>query len=101
MRDSKTTKSVSYHPYLIESLKEPEEAAAYIEAVLEEGEPKLLQLVLRNVAEAHEEINQLSAQAKLHHEKLDKILSEDGGSEIYSLVALLDALGFKLAIALK
>jgi hypothetical protein len=29
MRDSKTAKSVSYHPYLIESLKDPEEAAAY------------------------------------------------------------------------
>lgn len=101
MRDSKTTKSVSYHPYLIESLKEPEEAAAYIEAVLEEGEPKLLKLVLRNVAEAHEGMNTLSAQVKLHHDKLDKILSEDGGSEIYSLVVLLDALGFKLAIASK
>lgn len=44
-------------------------------------------------------MNKLSAQAKLHHETLDKLLSEDGGSEIYSLVALLDALGFKLAIA--
>jgi probable addiction module antidote protein len=100
MRDSKTAKSVSYHPYLIESLKNLEEAAAYIEAALEEGEPKLLQLVLRNVAEA-QEMNKLSGQAKLNHEKLDKILSENGGSEIYSLVALLDALGFKLAIAPK
>ncbi len=101
MRDSKTAKSVSYYPYLIESLKDPEETAAYIEAVLEEGEPKLLQLVLRNVAEAHEGINKLSEQAKLNPEKLDKILSENGGSEIYSLVVLLDALGFKIAIAPK
>jgi hypothetical protein len=29
------------------------------------------------------------------------MFSEDGGSQIYSLVALLDALGFKLAIAPK
>ena len=77
MRESKTAKSVSYHPYLIESLKDSEEAAAYIEAALEEGEPELLQVVLRNVAEAHE-MNQLSEQAKVHHEKLDKMLSEDG-----------------------
>jgi probable addiction module antidote protein len=101
MRESKTAKSVSYHPYLIESLKDPEETAAYIEAALEEGEPKLLQLVLTNVAEAYKEMNQLSEQAILHHEKLDKILSENGDSEIYSLAALLDALGFKLAIAPK
>jgi probable addiction module antidote protein len=101
MRDSKTAKSVSYHPYLIESLKDLEEAAAYIEAALEEGEPKLLQLVLTNVAEAYKEMNTFSEQAIVHHEKLDKLLSEDRDSEIYSLVALLDALGFKLAIAPK
>jgi DNA-binding phage protein len=46
-------KSVSYHSYLIESLKDPEETAAYIEAALEEGEPKLLQLVLTNVADSN------------------------------------------------
>ncbi len=101
MTNSKTAKSVSYHPYLIESLKDLEEAAAYIEAALEEGEPKLLQLVLRNVAEAYKEMNTFSEQAIVHHEKLDKLLSEDRDSEIYSLVALLDALGFKLAIAPK
>lgn len=101
MKKSKTAKSVSYHPYLIESLKDLEEAAAYIEVALEEGEPKLLQLVLTNVAEAYQEMDKLSEQAILHHEKLDKLLSEERDSEIYSLVALLDALGFKLAIAPK
>ncbi len=60
-----------------------------------------MQLVLKNVAETHEGINKLSEQAKLNPEKLDKILSENGGSEIYSLVVLLDALGFKIAIAPK
>ncbi|GAB4191564.1 MAG: hypothetical protein Fur006_34860 [Coleofasciculaceae cyanobacterium] len=99
--DYRSAKSVSYHPYLIESLKDLEEAAAYIEAALEEGEPKLLQLVLRNVTEAYKEMDKLSEQAILHHEKLDKLLSDERDSEIYSLVALLDALGFKLAIAPK
>jgi DNA-binding phage protein len=79
MRDSKTAKSVSYHPYLIESLKDLEEAAAYIEATLEEGEPKLLQLVLTNVAEAYKEMDKLSEQAILHREKLDQLLFRGEG----------------------
>ena len=43
-------------------------------------------------------MNALSESAKEHHEKLDKMLTESGGSEIYSLVELLEALGFKLGI---
>jgi DNA-binding phage protein len=46
-------------------------------------------------------MNNLSEEAKLCYEKLDKILLETRGTEIYSLVELLDALGFRLAIALK
>jgi DNA-binding phage protein len=51
--------------------------------------------------EAHEQMNNLSEEAKQSYEKLDKILLETGGSEIYGLVELLDALGFRIAIALK
>ena len=45
-------------------------------------------------------MNALSESAKEHHEKLDKMLTESGGSEIYSLVELLEALGFKLEITI-
>ena len=46
-------------------------------------------------------MNALSESAKEHHEKLDKMLTESGGSEIYSLVELLEALGFKLGITVE
>jgi DNA-binding phage protein len=51
--------------------------------------------------EAREQMNNLSEEAKLHYEKLDKILLETGAAEIYSLIELLDALGFRIAIAPK
>jgi DNA-binding phage protein len=51
--------------------------------------------------EARVRLNNLSEEAKRRYEKLDKILLETGGSEIYSLVKLLDALGFRIAIAPK
>ena len=41
-----------------------------------------------------------SDEAKLHFEKLDKILSKTEGEEIYTFIDLLSALGFKLSISL-
>lgn len=93
-------KSVSYRPYKIECLKDPRLAAAYIEAILEEKdpEPELLELALRDVFEALGEPTMSSEEAKLHLEKLDKLLSKQGSDAIYSLLDWLDALGLKLTV---
>jgi DNA-binding phage protein len=95
--------SDSYHDYLIESLrKEPELAAAFITATLEEDdpEPELLQMALSNVAEALGEQNKMTPeQAKYHQEKLNEILSQRGNEAIYDLVNWLDALGLKLTVS--
>ena len=105
MKDVKTPTSRSYHDYLISSLKNPEKAAGNIEVALEleekDPQPDLLRLTLQDVMEAHEQMNNLSEEAKQSYEKLDKILLETGGSEIYGLVELLDALGFRIAISPK
>ncbi|MEG4499475.1 transcriptional regulator [Microcoleus sp. F10-C6] len=100
MKNVKAPTSDSYREYLIESLKEPEEAAGFIGAILEEKdpEPALLRNAIRKVIEARIRMNALSESAKEHHEKLDKMLTESGGLKIYSFVELLEALGFKLEI---
>lgn len=48
----KMPKSISYHAYLIESLKDPSEASAYFKAVLEEGDVEMLQKAINNLIEA-------------------------------------------------
>ncbi|MEG4321923.1 MULTISPECIES: transcriptional regulator [unclassified Microcoleus] len=100
MKNVKAPTSDSYREYLIESLKDPEEAAGYIGAILEEKdpEPALLRNAIRKVIEARIRMDALSDSAKEYHEKLDGMLTESGGSEIYSLVELLEALGFRLEI---
>jgi DNA-binding phage protein len=45
-------RSVSYHDYLIQSLKDPKEAEGYLNAALEDGDPRVFLQALRNVAEA-------------------------------------------------
>lgn len=94
-------KSVSYHTELIEGLKDPLEAAFYIEVVLEEGDPRMLSKALKNVIEAQGGIEQLSVQVKQRYEKLDQMLLEKGEIEFYCLSSLLDVLGLQLAVTVK
>jgi len=100
MKEMKMPTSDSYYESLIESLKDAEHAAGFIGAILEEKdpEPALLRNAIRKVIEARVRMNALSESAKQHHEKLDKMLTESAGAEIYSLVELLEVLGFKLEI---
>jgi DNA-binding phage protein len=45
-------KSKAYQPELIESLRNPREAEKYLNVALEEDDPELFLLALRNVTEA-------------------------------------------------
>ncbi|QLE59506.1 DNA-binding protein [Nostoc sp. TCL26-01] len=94
-------RSTSYHEKLIQDLKNPLEAAAYIEVVLEEGDPKMLSKALQNVIESHGGVDQLSTEVKELYNKLDQMLSDKGKIEFYSLNSLLDAIGLHLAVTVK
>lgn len=96
--------SDSYREDLIQFLKDPEHAAGYIEAILEEEdpEPELLRNALRKVIEAWERCDhRLSSSTKQLHEKLDKMLTESNTAEIYTFIELLNELGFSVVITPK
>ena len=57
-------KSNEYQPNLIQSLKDPREAEEYLNAALEEDDPELFLLALRNVAEAQGGVAQLAEKKK-------------------------------------
>jgi probable addiction module antidote protein len=86
-----------YQAFLIESLKDPAEAAAYLTAALEEKDDAALLLALRNVAEARG-MARLAAKTKLNRENLYRMLSRKGNPRLSSFTALLNALNLKLAI---
>ncbi|WP_455378077.1 addiction module antidote protein [Petrachloros mirabilis] len=91
-------KSTAYQQNLIESLRDTGEAEEYLNAALEEDDPELFLLALRNVAEAQGGLGQLAEKANLNRESLYKMLSERGNPELRSLDALLHALGFRLSV---
>ncbi|MFM7886325.1 MAG: transcriptional regulator [Pseudanabaena sp.] len=85
----------SHEEFLIESLKDPEEAAAYVSAVLEEEkpEPELLPLCLGHVAIA------LGGEGDLQWVKDFGV--SDKSQAVYELAAWLDSLGLKLTVTVK
>lgn len=94
-------KSRSYQLDLVEALRDPIEAAEYLNAALEEGDKNVFLLALRNVAQARGGIRKLSARARLNRESLYRMLSARGNPELRSLGALLESLGLRLAIEAK
>ncbi|MDQ2100682.1 MAG: transcriptional regulator [Tychonema bourrellyi B0820] len=97
-------KSVPYHPFLIEQLKDPVYAAGYLTLFLNEQEEGDLDIgifpsALKDVFEALGEPNMSADEAKLHLEKLDVLLSQSGIATIYALANWLKVLGLKLSVA--
>jgi probable addiction module antidote protein len=91
-------KSRSYRSDLLESLKDPVEAAEYLNAALEEGEPKVFLLALRDVVDSQGGMSKLAASTSLNRENLYRMLSSRGNPEFFSLSTVLSAVGFRLAV---
>lgn len=90
----------SYRESLLQALQDPDEAAAYLTAALEEGDSAVFLLALRDVADARG-VGSLAAKAHLNRENLYRMLSEHGNPRLESLTALLDALDLRLTVAVK
>jgi probable addiction module antidote protein len=91
--------SKPYQPELIKTLADSDEAEAYLNAALDDGDWEAFLLALRNVAEAQGGIAHLAERTQLNRESLYRMLSERGNPELRSLDAVLHALGFRLAVA--
>ena len=81
-----------YDDFLDERLQDPARAAGYLNACLEDEDPEVFLLALRQVARARGGVAKLAESASLSREHLYRMLSENGNPELRSLEALLDAL---------
>ena len=90
-------RNVSYQDYLLESLKDPLEAAAYVEAALELEDPAALLLALRKVAKAHG-MAEVARRADVGEKTLFRALSENGNPTVSTLHKVLHAVGLRLSV---
>lgn len=90
--------SKSYHEELMKWLRDPGAALRYLDAALEERDKKVFLLALRDVARAQGGMVSLSRRASLNRENLYRALSRGGNPSFLGLGAILNALGFRLAV---
>lgn len=90
--------SAPYRPHLLAWLKDPANAAAYVEAVLDEGDPAGLLQALRNVADARGGLARIGKKTGLDREALDRTLSRRSNPPLSSLTAILGATGLRLSV---
>lgn len=84
---------------VIEELRnDPEYAAGYLNAVLEDGNQQELMTALRRIAKAFGGVPKLAEQAELNAKSLYRTLSPQGNPELKSLTSLLKAMGMRLAV---
>ncbi|MBI3258293.1 MAG: putative addiction module antidote protein [Ignavibacteriae bacterium] len=91
-------KSKPYESFLTERLKDPEEAAAYLNAALEDEDSGVFLIALRDIAQANGGMTQVAQEAHLSRETLYRTLSKKGNPTLISLRALLDICGLQIHI---
>ena len=98
-------RSKKYQDFLIEQLKDHDEAVANLNAALEESlkgdeeSQQVFLIALRNVAEAQGGIGVLAKKAHVGRESLYKTLSGAGNPKWHTLVSLCVALGLNLRLS--
>jgi len=80
-----------------ETLETKEDIAAYLDAVLEDGDPDLLKAALGDIARA-KGMSEIAAAAGLGRTNLYKALSPDGNPEFATVALVLQALGLRLSV---
>ena len=98
MKRKKT--SVSHEDAIVRELrKNPEFAAEYLRAALEdEEEPRVLLIALRRIAEARGGLAKVAKTAGIERESLYRALSTRGNPRLSTLVAVTKAVGLKLTV---
>lgn len=85
----------SYQNELLKDLRNPREAAAYLNACFEDSEEVFLQ-GLKNVVEARGGMTNIANITDLNRENLYRTLSKKGNPKLSSLSAILEAVGITL-----
>jgi probable addiction module antidote protein len=91
-------KTGDYHTEHIEWLKDPENAAGYLNAVIEEEDKDALLLALRNIAEAEGGMAAVAEKAHVKRESLYRMLSTGGNPALSNLLSILHGMGLKMTI---
>ena len=90
----------SHKEQLVEKLKDPGYASAYLKACLEESfetdDIGVFQLAIRNVVDAHGGMAKISSQMEVNRESFYKSLSENSKAKFFTLANAIKACGLEM-----
>ena len=92
--------SITHDEAIVEELRrDPEFAAEYLKAALEDtDEPRVLLVALRHLAEAKGGMAKIAKAAGIERESLYRALSARGNPRLSTLTAVTKALGLRLTV---
>ncbi len=92
--------SISHDEAIVEELRrDPEFAAEYLKAALEDtDEPRVLLIALRHLAEGKGGMAKIAKAAGIERESLYRALSARGNPRLSTLTAVTKALGLRLTV---
>ncbi len=90
-------RDIRYEDTLLPLLKDPVEAAAYVEAVMELNDPAALLVALRQVAKAYG-MAEVARRAEVSDKMLFKALSAGGNPTLATVHKVLHAVGLRLSV---
>ncbi|OGS09057.1 MAG: putative addiction module antidote protein [Elusimicrobia bacterium RIFOXYA12_FULL_51_18] len=82
--------------YLNKALKDPKEAAIYMNAAVEENDPALILAVLAQIVRAHG-ISRTAKKVSLSRAGVYKTLSKKGNPELRTFMGILNASGLQMS----
>jgi probable addiction module antidote protein len=81
-----------------EHLNSDEAIAAYLDAIFEEGDPKLMAAAIGDVARARG-MTEIAERTGLSRESLYRALSKDGNPEMATVLKVMRALGMRVSVS--
>ena len=92
-------RTVDYREHLLKRLRDPKEAAAYLNAALEDEDPHVFLIAIKDVADARGGLRKVAEKSSLSRESLYRSLSSRGNPRLSSLQAVLGAVGLHLSVS--
>ena len=84
--------------YLYKRLQDSKEAAAYLNECLQDEDPAVFLIAIRDVIKAHGGMSKLAEEIERNRESLYKSFSKHGNPGINTLIDTLDVFGLELTI---
>jgi probable addiction module antidote protein len=86
----------THDDYLGKTLKDPKEAALYLNAAAEENDPALMLAALAQVVKAHG-VSKMAKKVALSRAGVYKTLSKGGNPELKTFMGIVNASGMKIS----